>query len=106
MAAGINIDLLRQCRGSEDGKNAITIRYANNILNVAGTDVPLTLSSGRLKLHVFIDKSVLEVFINDGVASVTRVEYPGENDLGVSVFAEEGTATLESLNAWNMKSIW
>lgn len=95
-------------RQSADGKNAITIRYANGILNVAGTEVPLKLTadSKTLKLDVFIDKSVLEVFINDGAASVTRVEYPGENDLGVSVFAEKGSAVLKSFDAWEMKPIW
>lgn len=93
-------------RRSENGKNAVTIRYANKTLNVAGTDIPLRLHSGKLKLHVFIDKSVLEVFLNDGVSSVTRVEYPGENDLGVSAFAENGSAMLESLDAWDMRSIW
>jgi len=93
-------------RQSEDGKNALIIRYTNGNLNVAGTDVPLTLLSGRLKLHLFIDKSVIEVFINDGATSVTRVEYPGENDLGVSVFAENGNALLMSLDAWKIRSIW
>ena len=93
-------------RRSQDGTNAVTIRYTNGNLNVAGTDVPLDLPSGKLKLHVFIDKSVLEVFINDGVTSVTRVNYPGENDLGVSVFAGNGNATLKSLDAWAMNSIW
>ncbi len=93
-------------RQSPDGKNAVTIRYTNGSLNVAGTDVPLKLQAGRLKLHLFIDKSVLEVFINDGVTSVTRVEYPGENDLGVAVFAENGSTTLKSFDAWEMRSIW
>ena len=93
-------------RQSDDGKEAITIQYNGDTLNVAGTKVPLNLPSGKLKLQVFIDKSVLEVFINDGEMSVSRVEYPGENDLGVSVFAEKGDVTLNSFNAWNMKSIW
>jgi len=93
-------------RQSNDGKNAVTIRYTDGNLNVAGTDVPLKLLSGKLKLHIFIDKSVLEVFINDGVTSVSRVEYPRENDLGLSAFAENGSATLKSLDAWDMKPIW
>lgn len=93
-------------RRSADGRRAITLRFENNILNVAGTEVPITLSSGILKLHVFIDRSVLEVFINDGVTSVTRVEYPGEGDLGVSAFAENGSVTVISLDAWDMNSIW
>ena len=84
------------------------MRYSKGSLNVAGTEVPLALAplSKTLTLHVFIDKSVLEVFINDGATSVTRVEYPGEQDLGVSVFAENGSATLKSLDAWKMKPIW
>ena len=85
----------------------ITIRYSSGSLNVAGTAVPLMLSDSKtLKLHVFIDKSVLELFINDGVSSVTRVEYPGEEDLAVSVFAENGAVTLKSLDAWEMNPIW
>jgi hypothetical protein len=47
----------------------------------------------------------MEVFINNGPTSVTRVDYPGENDLGVTVFAE-GTVTVTSLEVWEMKPVW
>ena len=95
-------------RCSEDGQDAITLRYANGILNVAGTEVPIARRDGpkTLKLHVFLDRSVMEVFINDGRMSVTRVNYPGENDLGVGVFSENGSVTLKSLDIWQMKPIW
>jgi len=94
-------------RQSENGKDAVTIRYADGNLDVAGTEVPLRLDahSKTLKLHVFLDRSVLEVFVNDGATSVTRVEYPGEEDLGVSVFAEGGGAILNSLDAWEMANL-
>jgi beta-fructofuranosidase len=59
-----------------------------------------------VKLHVFIDKSVMEVFINDGRASVTRVNYPGEEDLGIAAFSENGRVKLKSLDVWRMKPIW
>ncbi len=95
-------------RQSDDGRDAITIRHADGTLNVAGTEVPLKLEgdSKSLRLHLFLDKSVLELFINDGAASVTRVEYPGKKDLGVSAFAEGGSVTLKSFDAWEMNSIW
>ncbi|MBC8870509.1 MAG: GH32 C-terminal domain-containing protein [Planctomycetes bacterium] len=95
-------------RCSEDGQDAVTIRYAAGILNVAGTELPVASGENQktLKLHVFLDKSVMEVFINDGIASVTRVNYPGEKDLGISAFAENGSVTLKSLDVWQMKSIW
>jgi beta-fructofuranosidase len=95
-------------RCSEDGQNAVTLRYANGILNAAGTEVPITNGEElkRLKLHVFLDRSVMELFINDGRMSVTRVNYPGENDLGIAVFSENGNATLRSLDIWQLQPIW
>jgi beta-fructofuranosidase len=94
-------------RCSEDGRNSLPLRHADGILNVAGTEVPVPLDTGaeRLTLHVFLDKSVMEVFINNGPTSVTRVDYPGEGDLGVAVFAE-GAATVTSLDVWEIKPIW
>jgi beta-fructofuranosidase len=92
-------------RCSNDGEKGLVLRYANAILNVAGTEVPLTLEGNRLRLHVFLDKSVMEVFINNGGTSVTRVDYPDEQDLGVAVFAE-GMAMVDSLSAWKLMPIW
>ena len=101
-AFGLNV------RQSADGKNAVTIKYENDILNVAGTEVklPSVAKDKKLTLHVFIDKSVLEVFINGGRATVTRAEYPGLQDMAVSVFAEGGKATVKSFDAWELKSIY
>jgi sucrose-6-phosphate hydrolase SacC (GH32 family) len=48
----------------------------------------------------------MEVFINDGRASVTRVNYPGEEDLGIAAFSENGRVTLKSLDVWQMRPIW
>ena len=95
-------------RCSDDGKDALVIRHDGTTLNVAGTAVPLTGDDrkGDLKLRVFLDKSVMEVFVNDGRYAVTRVNYPGPDDLKVAVFADGGDATLKSLTVWQMKPIW
>ena len=53
-----------------------------------------------------LDKSVMEVFINDGGTSVTRVNYPRQQDLGITAFSENGEVTLKSLDVWQMKPIW
>jgi beta-fructofuranosidase len=59
-----------------------------------------------LKLHVFIDRSVVEVFVNDRQCVAVRV-YPGREDsLGVSLIARGRDAKLKSLDAWRMKSIY
>lgn len=59
-----------------------------------------------LKLRVFVDKSVVEVFVNDRQCVSVRV-YPGREDsVGVSLRAQGSSAKLNSLDAWQMKSIY
>ena len=59
-----------------------------------------------LKLHVFLDRSVVEVFVNGRQCVAVRV-YPGREDsVGVSLRAQGTDATLKSLDAWQMKSIY
>ena len=59
-----------------------------------------------LKLRVFIDRSVVEVFVNGKQYLAMRV-YPGRKDsLGVSLRAQGQDALLKSLDAWQMHSIY
>ena len=59
-----------------------------------------------LKLRVFIDRSVVEVFANGRQCVALRV-YPGREDsVGVSLRAQGQDAQLESLDAWQMKNIY
>ena len=93
-----------RCR--DDGSGGLAIRYTPGTLNAAGTRVPLQLGAGdTLRLHLFLDHSVMELFIQDGSASVTRVDYPPEEDVAVALFADGGTAAAISLDAWEMAAI-
>ncbi|MCJ7548977.1 MAG: GH32 C-terminal domain-containing protein, partial [Anaerolineae bacterium] len=59
-----------------------------------------------LRLRVFVDKSVVEVFVNGKQCLALRV-YPGREDsVGVSLRAQGRSATLRSLDAWQMHSIY
>ena len=55
-----------------------------------------------LKLRIFVDKSVVEIFANDRQAISRRV-YPTRTDsLGVSIFATGGDAKAQKVRAWQM----
>ena len=59
-----------------------------------------------LKLRVFVDKSVVEVFANGRQCVAARV-YPDRADsLGVSLRAQGQAAELRSLDAWQMQDIY
>lgn len=64
---------------------------------------PFELREGeRLKLRVFVDKSVVEVFANCRQAVVRRI-YPARPDsLGVSLFASGGSARVHTLKSWQI----
>lgn len=94
-------------RRSGDGKKGVPIMFDGKKLHVAGVDVPFALTSGEkaLHLHVFLDRSVLEVYAN-GRECVTRVIQAGNDQQGVALKAGGGKARLLSLRAWPVASIW
>jgi len=62
--------------------------------------------SETLRFRVFIDKSIVEVFVNDRKWMLLPV-YPSlPESLGFSITAFGQDAQLISLNAWQMKSIY
>jgi len=98
---------LRLCpRGTEDG--AFELACDGRTLDAAGTRVPDVLDQQRktVTLHLFFDKSVMELFVNGGRRTVTRVVYPGARDLKVEFFSQDGSTTVKSADAWEIGSIW
>jgi len=65
----------------------------------------LSLASGEpLFLHIFLDRSVIEVFANYRLCMSSRV-YPSRRDsLGVGFFARGGNARIKKLDVWEMGS--
>ena len=64
---------------------------------------PLALQPREpLKLRIFIDRSVVEVFAN-GRQCMTQRIYPARRDsLGVALFSSGGSACCTALDAWDM----
>jgi beta-fructofuranosidase len=127
MEAVIDPGSARQCgfilRASPDGteRTLVTVDLAGRTLTLdpehssVGPDVvsreaqvaPLEVAPGEpLRLALFIDRSIVEVFAN-GIQCVTKRIHPSRADsLGVGVFAHGGDCVLASLDAWDMESIW
>ena len=97
-------------RESRDSLIAIDTSYASELPDVesrAPEIAPVYLAPGEtLRLRVFIDKSVVEVFVNDRQCLAVRV-YPGREDsAGISLRAQGADAMLASLDVWQMRSIY
>ncbi len=67
---------------------------------------PLEALDGKIRLHIFVDQSSIEVFANDGVVTMSALMFPNPDSLGVELFSENGGVNLLSLSAWELDSIW
>lgn len=66
----------------------------------------IPLNGAPLSLRIFIDRSIVEVFVNKRRYLAIRV-YPDRTDsIGVSLRAQGQEAVLNHLDAWQMNSVW
>ncbi len=97
-------------RHARDSLITIESSYASQLPDVrsrAPETGPIFLEPEEpLRLHVFVDKSVVEVFVNGKQCLAMRV-YPGREDsIGISLRSQGQSAHLNTLDAWQMHSIY
>ena len=106
-------------RCSEDGSAYTEIRYSiteQKIYmdrNLGGegdggvSEAPLPKQpDGRLRIRLFLDRSSIELFAGDGRIAMTNRVYPNPDNVGIGFFARQGTAAIETLDVWELSSIW
>lgn len=93
---------LRVRMGSGEG-SGIEIALESDVLIVDGMKVhlPPEVNCRTVDLHLFLDNSVLELFVHEGRITFTRTIYPPEHHLAVGVFSD-GKAVVEQLHAWHL----
>lgn len=91
-----------------DGKGGLPIVWSGNLLNVDGIKVQIEEWNieEAIDLHIFIDKKIVEIFVNGGKYCISR-QLREENVKGkhIALTSLGGTSKLLSLEAWKLKSI-
>ncbi len=90
----------------KDGKGfPITIKPESKVLAMGKIKPPFELKKGEdLNLRIFLDKSMVEVFVNDRQGAVYMHQHDKEN-VGISLFSKGGDITAK-VKGWKMKSIY
>ncbi|GMX65746.1 hypothetical protein Elgi_50170 [Paenibacillus elgii] len=65
----------------------------------------LELRENRLRLHILVDASSVEVFGGDGEAVITDLIFPESEDQELAVYTKGGSAKLLSLDIFPLQSI-
>jgi len=90
---------------------AVDARGVDRLINDSGTfdgwyhsTLPQQLAKGEtLKLNVFFDHSILDIFVNDRWATSVRVFALGKTNESITAFSES-PVQIKSINAWNMRA--
>ena len=104
-------------RASPDGQEETLVYFDRNDMKLKIDTTKSSLGEGpksveagplqlepreTLRLRVFVDKSVVEVFANDRQAVIRRI-YPTKKDsVNVVVFSKGGSVEIPKLEAWDM----
>ncbi|MDF7666196.1 sucrose-6-phosphate hydrolase [Bifidobacterium sp. ESL0745] len=63
------------------------------------------LNADELKLHVYVDRGSVEVYVNDGRHVLSSYSYPSDGPRAIRLSAESGTLTPTRLTIHDMRSI-
>jgi fructan beta-fructosidase len=66
----------------------------------------LAPQNGIIKLHLLIDRSVIDVFGNDGLTWNCGFFKADQPDQGIELYAKEGNVKLTSFDCWQLKGIF
>ncbi len=85
-----------------DRRNSGNVNFNPDFASIE--EVKLKPVDGKIKLHIFIDQSIIEVFANDGEATISDYAFPEQLDYKIETYSKGGKAPLFKL--WKLKSVW
>jgi fructan beta-fructosidase len=63
---------------------------------------PMRPVNGSIRLHIFVDRSSVEVFGADGLVVITDQIFPAATSLGIEIFTDDERVTLRSLDIFQL----
>lgn len=101
---------------SKDHKEETVITYDRNEVSVnlqkSGQGLkgisraPVSLIDNTLHLHIYVDSSSIELFINHGENVITNRIYPSSASKGAYLKLQSPSVEIRSIEAWQLKKIW
>lgn len=71
----------------------------------AGSHIaPMQPVNGSIRLHIFVDRSSVEVFGADGLVVLTDQIFPATTSLGVEIFPDDENVIIKALDIFQLKA--
>lgn len=69
-------------------------------------DASLKMHNGKVKLHLFVDRSSVEVFGNDGEVAVTERIFPPTPEQQIALKKSGTRVRCLNLTVWKLRTVW
>ncbi|GAB4220368.1 MAG: hypothetical protein Kow001_01970 [Acidobacteriota bacterium] len=67
---------------------------------------PFRLRDGRLRLLALVDRSSVEIFVNDGEQVITSLIFPDPSSSGLELEVHRGRLETLQVDLWDLASVW
>jgi len=89
-----------------DRSGCMNNSFNKNFADLSRYEAPLIPVNGKIKLHLFFDHSIVEVFANGGTVVMTAQLFPGEKDDSIELFSDGGATLFDLVKFWKVKTAW
>ncbi len=62
-------------------------------------------TKGKINLEILLDRSSLEVFVNNGEKVLTTYIFPVTGGDDISAFSDGGNTLIKSIKIWNLSKV-
>jgi sucrose-6-phosphate hydrolase SacC (GH32 family) len=69
-------------------------------------EAPLKIRNNKVRFHILVDHSSIEVFGNDGESTITCQIFPDPGNKGIEIISDSKNLKLINLDLWQLQSIW
>jgi sucrose-6-phosphate hydrolase SacC (GH32 family) len=84
----------------------VVFNSKNNSVTCKDEESPCKPIDGKIKLRLLVDRTSIEIFINDGRYFMPMASIPDDDDLSLKVFCEGGDTEIISLEVNELNSAW
>jgi len=85
---------------------AVTCDVSAKTLTCLDKSAPLPLTDGSIRLRVLVDRTSIEIFAGDGQVYMPMSVLPADEDRSLALSIAGGTATVNSLEVFELQSAW
>lgn len=87
-------------------KKLIVDKTASGKVSNGISNITINPDNNKVTMRIIVDRGVIDVFGNNGEGAINSLFFPDPDSVGMELFAEDGSVTVDSIKIYSMKSAY